>query len=181
MTETNFLVDGQLSKSAYLEGRQCLKRLWLSRHAPELAVADRGRATLAETSIAVTRHARALFPGGVLVGDADHDAGARTRALVGDPAVPAIFDAAFEHDGVRVRIDVLARRADGTWTLAEVKAGTHLRDVHLDDAAIQLYVASGAGVDVAAVELLHVNAEYVRGATLDWAEFFVRTDVTTEA
>ena len=48
-----------------------------------------------------------LFPGGVLVEEKpwEHDAAeARTAALMADRSVPAIFEAAFEHTGVRIRV-----------------------------------------------------------------------------
>jgi hypothetical protein len=56
--------------------------------------------------------AHLLFPGGVLVEEQPWEhasAVARTAALMADPAVPAIFEAAFEHSRVRVRVDVLER------------------------------------------------------------------------
>jgi len=38
---------------------------------------------------------------------------ARTAALIADPSVPLIFEAAFEHVGVRVGVDMLKCLADG--------------------------------------------------------------------
>jgi hypothetical protein len=35
-----------------------------------------------------------------------------------DERVPAIFEGAFEFDGVRVRVDVLERPANGAWGCA---------------------------------------------------------------
>jgi hypothetical protein len=54
--------------------------------------------------------ARLLFPGGFLVEEApwEHAAAvARTASLMADRSVPAIFEAAFEHSGIRARVDVL--------------------------------------------------------------------------
>ena len=36
---------------------------------------------------------------------------ARTAALMADARVPAIFEAAFEYDGIRIRVDVMERLA----------------------------------------------------------------------
>ena len=54
--------------------------------------------------------ARQLFPGGIEVrSDSGLDQAIRaTRELVANPEIPAIFEGAFEHDGVLVRVDVLA-------------------------------------------------------------------------
>jgi hypothetical protein len=41
------------------------------------------------------------------------EAVARTAALMNDERVPAVFEAAFEYDGIRIRVDVVERLADG--------------------------------------------------------------------
>jgi len=46
----------------------------------------------------------------------------RTAALMADRSVPAIFEAAFAHSGVRVRVDVLERLPPGYWGTREVKS-----------------------------------------------------------
>ena len=103
----------------------------------------------------------------------------RTRALLADTAVPAIFEAAFEHDGVRIRVDVLERLPGGRFGLREVKASTEVKAVHVDDCAVQLHVLAGCGLRIGSVELVHVNRAYVRGAgEIDWARLFARSDIT---
>lgn len=104
-----------ISKSRYLAGVQCLKRLYLLVHSPELgggktaadfALMDQGRE--------VGKLARQLFPGGVEVRTGNPEEAIRiTQELVSNPDIPAIFEAAFEHDGVFVRVDILHRRRDG--------------------------------------------------------------------
>ena len=110
-----------LSKSKYIAGLQCPKRLWLAFHAPDLGTApDEAVLARLDEGADVGRAAHALFPGGVLVAQeawAGGEALTRTQALMGDPAVPAIFEAAFQHAGVRVRVDVLERLPDG-WACA---------------------------------------------------------------
>lgn len=170
-----------LTKSKYLAGCQCPKRLWLSIFAPELGANAKASVTaIIDAGSEIGRHAHVLFPGGVLVDDREHDqAVARTHALVADASVPAIFEAAFLHDGVRVRVDVLERLPDGAWGLREVKSGTRVKDIHLDDAAVQRFVLEGAGLAASSVEIVHVDGAYVRGAgAVDWSGFFDRVDVT---
>jgi hypothetical protein len=92
--------------------------------------------------------------------------------------VPAIFEAAFEFDNIRIRVDVLERLAQGSWGLREVKSSSGLKDYYLDDIALQSYVLRGAGVAVSSIELIHVNTDYVRGPSgVDWTSFFRRLDV----
>lgn len=176
-----------LSKSRYLAGRQCSRRVWLACHEPGLAP-DPGPAlqALFDAGHEVGRRAHALFPNGVLVpeGPGEHAAAVqRTRALLEMEAVPALFEAAFEHAGVRIRVDVLERlgrhRGRVRWGLREVKATTDVKDVHLVDCAVQHWVLEGCGLRVGSVELVHLNREYVRGeGEVEWPACFRRRDLT---
>jgi len=103
----------RLSKSRFVAGVQCLKRLYLQVYRPDLAAEpDEGAVAIMEQGQLVGIEAQKAFPGGVLV-DASHDhlgvAIAITRQLVANPDVPAIFEATFEADNVLVRVDVLKR------------------------------------------------------------------------
>jgi predicted RecB family nuclease len=173
-----------LTKSKYLAGRQCARRVWLACHRPGLAAQpDAGKEAIFDQGHAVGRAARALFPGGVLVADEPWEharAMETTRRLLAD-AVPAIFEAAFEHEGVRIRADVLERLPGGHFGLREVKAAARVKREHLDDCALQQYVLEGCGLRIDSVELVHVNRGFVRGAeAIDWREFFTRADLTCE-
>jgi hypothetical protein len=129
----------------------------------------------------IGRRARLLFPGGVAIGAEpwEHSlAVAQTAALMLDDRVPAIFEAAFEHEGIRIRVDVLARLPDGTWGLREVKSGGALKDHYVDDIALQGFVLNAAGVALSSIELIHVNTAYVRGPDgICWREYFARLDL----
>ena len=170
------------TKSRYLAGLQCLRRLWLHVHEPnEYEAPAAGSPT--DIGIEIGRKARLLFPGGVLVEEAawQHaDAVARTAGLMRDRSVPAIFEAAFTHGDIRLRVDVLERRRGG-WGLLEVKGGTGVKDHHLDDIAVQAYVLEAAGVPTRRIDMLHVDNSYVRGGEeIDWPSFFTRVDVKAE-
>jgi len=174
-----------LSKSKYLAGLQCEKRLWLRCRQPALE-AEPGAGTLAvmEMGNEVGERARLLFPGGVLVAE-EHwrheEAMRRTRELLHDPGVPAIFEAAFEHEDVRIRVDALERLGDGRFGLREVKASSAVKGHHLDDLAVQWFVLKGCGLAVDSVELVHVNRRYVRGrGEIDWQRFFTRAERAAE-
>ena len=174
-----------LSKSKYIAGLQCPRRLWLACHEPDLGTpASESLAAVFDQGAEIGRHARDLFPGGVLVDEEAWQHGqatARTRQLMADRNVGAIFEAAFVHAGVRVRVDVLERLGPRTWGLREVKQGASVKDVYLDDAAVQRFVVEGAGVRLRSVEIVHVNRDYVRGDDgIDWRHFFQRAEVNAE-
>ena len=174
-----------LTKSKYLAGLQCEKRVWLQCRRPKLATPpDAATRALFAMGTEVGKHAHRLFPGGVLVreGPAQHArAVGRTQELLADAAVPALFEAAFEHAGVRIRVDVLERLGDGRVGLREVKSSTRLKEEHIDDLAVQRFVLEGSGLDVASTQLIHVNREYTRGeGDIDWARFFERREFGDE-
>ena len=171
-----------LTKSRYMAGLQCLRRLWLQvREAVEQVPPAPG--SPADIGVEIGSKAHRLFPGGALVEEApwEHErAVARTAALMRDPNVPAIFEAALVHGDIRVRVDILERRPDG-WELIEVKSSTSVKEHHLDDVALQAHVMRAAGIAPRAIEVLHVNTAYVRGPDgIDWQHFFVRVDVTED-
>ena len=166
----------RISKSKFVSGVQCLKRLYWQVHQPELAAQpDAAVKAIMEQGQEVGLLAHQLFPGGVDVSyNSGLDVAIRTsRELVGNPEVPAIFEGTFEHGGVLVRVDILQRRRDGRWRLIEVKSATDLKDYYLDDLSIQSHVVSRCGLDLASVCLAHVNRDYVfDGVAIDARRFF---------
>jgi predicted RecB family nuclease len=171
----------KISKSKFCAGVQCLKRLYLQVHSPELAEQpDAAAEAIIEQGHKVGMLARQLFPGGVEVCERSLDQAIRaTRELVADPEIPALFEAAFEHDGVLVRVDVLHRRRDGRWRLVEVKSSTSVKQEHLDDVGIQSRVVSRCGVDLASVCLAHINRNYIfNGGSIDVRRLFKIRNLT---
>ncbi len=170
-----------ISKSKYMAGVQCLKRLYLLVHQPKLTGGmDAADFALMEQGREVGKLARLLFAGGVEVRSGDPEQAIRiTRELIANPEVPAIFEAAFENGGVLVRVDVLQRRRDGRWRLVEVKSTASPKEEHLDDVAIQARVVSRSGLDVASSCLMHVNRNYVfQGGSIDVRRFFKIRNLT---
>jgi len=183
-----------LTKSRYLAGLQCQRRLWLLDRLPR-EEAEPAPGSPLQVGIEIGRKARLLFPGGVLVAQEPwkhEEAVARTAALMRDPSVPAIFEAAFTArpssrlaDGhevassseFRLRVDVLERQEDG-WGLVEVKSGTGVKPHHLEDIVFQSKVLAEARVHVNSITVVHVDNSYIRGAgEIEWTAFFSRVDV----
>jgi predicted RecB family nuclease len=177
-------VSMKISKSKFCAGVQCLKRLYLLVHEPELAAEpDAAAEAITEQGREVGTLARKLFPGGVEIpSDGRLDEAIRaTRELVANSDVPAIFEAAFEHKDVFVRVDILHRRQDQRWRLIEVKSTTDVKDHHLSDVAIQHRVVSRSGIDLAASCLAHVNREYIYdGGAINAHRFFKIRNLTRQ-
>ena len=174
-----------LTKSRYTAGLQCLRRLWLNVHEPTDWKEPESGSTV-DVGLEIGRIAHLLFPGGVLVEEKPWEhagAMARTAALMADRSVPAIFQAAFEHSRVRVRVDVLERLPRGYWGLREVKSSGQVKDHYYDDVAVQVHVLRNTGVRLSSIEILHVNKDYLRGQKEDFLvrDSFSRVDAKTEA
>ncbi len=177
----------RLSKSKYLAGLQCHKRVYLEVRAPELASEpDEQTQAILDMGTAVGELARQRFSGGVLV-EADYrhptEALARTATLLQDQAVPAIFEGAIVFNRVLIRVDILERVEtvpDGrpSWRLIEVKSATKLKDVYVNDVALQAHVLEGAGVPMAGAALMHINTQYLfQGGELDLDQLFTLADM----
>lgn len=167
-----------LSKSRFCSGLQCHRLLWWASHepaAPEL-VPDAALQAVFDQGHEVGALARTYVPGGVLV-DARHDDFdgrlAQTRAAL-DAGARVLYEASFAADRVFVAADILERNADG-WTLIEVKSTSSVKDQHVPDAALQVWVLRGAGVNVTRVELMHLNKACVHP---NLSNLFTRADLT---
>jgi hypothetical protein len=172
-----------ITKSRFVAGVQCLKRLYFMVHSPELAVQpDESGQAIIDQGREVGLLAQEMFPGGVAVESRDREQAIRmTRELIANREVPAIFEGAFEHRDVFARVDILQRRRDQRWRLIEVKSTTDVKDHHIGDVAIQHRVVSRSGVDLAASCLAHVNRTYVyEGGTIDAHRFFKIRNLTRQ-
>jgi predicted RecB family nuclease len=168
-----------------MAGWQCLKRLYLQIHEPELAgETDEATQAIIEQGAEVGRLAREVFPGGALIEAHPFDldkAITQTSMLVAESEVPAIFEATFSHGEVLVRVDIFQRLPMGNrWKLIEVKSTTSVKTHHWPEVAIQRFVLEGLGFQVVPC-LMHLNREYVYdGRRYELERLFTIEDLTKE-
>jgi CRISPR/Cas system-associated exonuclease Cas4 (RecB family) len=181
----------RLSKSRFISGLQCERRLWMLVNRPQ----DKREPTLAEArrmkfGTEFGRLVTRLFPGGVEI-SADYrhpqEALDETAELL-DGDAPALFEAAFLHHEVLIRADILKRSETEAraWQLIEVKSASNSAGSessrksklkkHISDMAIQLYVLEGAGIAVESISLAWVNSGYRRRGELDWNQLVAIED-----
>ena len=173
-----------LSKSRLIAGLQCLKRLCLEVHQPELAgEPDEQSMAVFEQGYEVGRWAQKRFPGGMLIEAGPEEmakALKQTQQAMEDKHCPAIFEATFTYDNVLARVDILARLSRNKWRLIEVKPSTSVKDYHPYDVAIQRLILEGLGIKVVPC-LMHLNREYVYdGKQYDLEKLFIIEDFTGE-
>jgi len=151
-----------LSKSRFMAGMQCPKRLYLTIHPPEMPEEDdSGDSLPILNGYAVGEMACKLYPGTMVEYDQGLSAAIKeTTRLVADKSIHRIQEATFSYDNILVRVDLLERTETG-WLLTEVKAATSVKDYYLDDAAVQAWVLQGCGLKLASVRLMHVNNQFV--------------------
>ncbi len=173
-----------LSKTRFIAANQCQLRLWNQCYRPELATPpDPDTQARMDAGREVGQLARNRFPG-VLV-EADHrhpkDALAETARLLADPAVQAIHEAAFLHDGALIRVDSLVRQGDA-WDVVETKSVVERKDVHVLDGCFQHWIVSKAGLKARKAFVMVLDREYrYPGGELDLERLFLLEDVTDRA
>lgn len=174
----------KLSKSRIQSGRQCQKRLWLEIHQPKDSNWSFSAQARMDEGTDFGVLAQELLGGGVLVA-ADHrhvnEALAETVNLLNQSIdeVAMIFEPAFSHEGVRVRVDAYKRHSDGD-TLIEVKSTAGVKTEHIWDCAIQTWVARGSGRNVSRVMLGHADTSFVYSREGDYQGLLKLADITAD-
>lgn len=175
----------KLSKSRYIAGLQCELKLWNLWYAPQLASpASPALEERVEIGRAVGLLATQRHPGGRSIaprGRQHSIAVQHTRLAMAQPGIPALFEAAFTHKDVRVRVDILERAGPSSWDLLEVKSASKVKDINVDDVAVQYWVLTGAGVPIERAGVLTLDRDYVyAGGAYDTQRLFVFHDLTED-
>jgi CRISPR/Cas system-associated exonuclease Cas4 (RecB family) len=169
----------RLSKSKLVAYKQCPKRLWLQTFRRELAQQSEAVENRMAQGNLVGAAAQRLYPEGRLIAHVKDLKAAlsETSEALAQPGDITLFEPALRSADVLVRADVLIRRV-GRYRMIEVKASTKVKDSHLTDAAIQTWVARGAGLDVERVELAHIDNKFVYPGDGDYRGLFAHADMT---
>lgn len=169
-----------LSKSRYIRGLQCHKSLWFYTHRKKLRKESDAAKAAFQQGNEVGECARDIFPSGTFIEFKNVPFNVQIsetqKAL---KTAKVIYEATFSYGGVLVRADIM-RKVGRSWELYEVKASNEMKDVHLDDIAVQYYVISGSGVKVSKAFVTHLNKDYVRKGELDVQALFLSEDITAD-
>ncbi|EAJ5677268.1 DUF2779 domain-containing protein [Campylobacter lari] len=167
------------SKSRYTRGTQCAKSLWLKTYKDEVLSTPENTSDKFKTGNKVGELACELFPNGVKIefeGSSFDEKYEQTKKLL-ENNQEVIYEATFCYDGILIMIDILQNTKDGM-IINEVKSSTSLKDVYIDDCALQYYVLSNLNYKIKQVNLIHLNNEYYRGDFLDINQLFKFNDIT---
>lgn len=174
----------KLSKSQYMRGLQCLKRLWLYNHRKDLQdPASPALQMIFDQGHAVGELAWQAFPGGKLIEAAYNqipEALSATQEALRSGA-KILYEAAFIAGDILVRPDILTRNPNGSWDMLEVKSATQADEVYVEDVAVQKFVLEQAGLKIRKARLVLVDSSYIRKGPIDPPAFFRLEDLTKEA
>lgn len=167
-----------LSKSKYMAGLNCSRKLWLKIWQPELQAQPEGMtALIMEQGSRFGELAQQLYVDAVLI-DIDvrnlMQAEVDTRAAI-EAGAHTVLEATFRAGQYRVSTDVVQRLDDGSWHLIEVKSSTALKAEHIPDLAFQRYVMERAAYRVSRCSVLHANTA---AQSADISSLFTEVDVT---
>jgi hypothetical protein len=130
----------------------------------------------------VERVARQMFPGGVPIDSEDPvEATRATERAIAAGARTVFAASVLSPSGLHARADVLTRHPSGSgWRLVDIKASTSTDVETRLDVTFQRLAFSGAGYDLRAVDVMHLDKHYRRNGRLDPNRLF-RVDDTVMA
>lgn len=167
-----------LTKSRFLAGLQCQKRLWFEIHQPLTTEVD--ATTAIRQGRSFDQAVQGLQSGMVIPRVRGLPAAiAETKKVLRSPkTVPAVlYQPAFRADDLAVIVDIL-RRSGSTFELIEVKASSAVKETHIPDAAFQALVLQRAKIPLGRVFVGHVNNQFVLQRVGDYAGILTEVDVT---
>ena len=130
-----------LSKSKYISGLQCTKRLWLELHDPDKAPPiSEVQQRLFDQGKEVGELAQTHFPGGLLI-ESEYFNLTRRRKLTMDAiesGESVLFEGTFFYDDIFVLSDILTKNDDGSWDIITILNAPYLlrlcpSNLHLRD------------------------------------------------
>jgi hypothetical protein len=172
----------QLSKSTFMYGCQCSKRLYLHKKHKHLSnPEDEKQEAVFTSGTDAGLLAQQLFPNGIDASPPDAFqyalAAKNTQLYLNTHFV--IYEATFIHQGVMCAIDILVRKGN-QWYAFEVKGTNSVKSQHITDGALQYAVITGSGLDLTDFSIVHFNKEYVRIGDLNVQELFSTTSILKE-
>lgn len=170
-----------ITKSELLSGIRCPRQLWLRTYQANLAKQSSTSELAMAAGTELGNIARRKYEEGVLVEHVEQPNLAiinTSRLLSGKKAVP-LFEATFVHGGILVRTDILVPASIG-WRMVEVKSSGSVKDSHLIDCVVKLWVLEGAGISVSKVCLAHVDGSFEYAGIGNYAGLLVEEDVSNK-
>jgi hypothetical protein len=167
-----------LTKSRFLAGQQCAKRLWFEVHQPPEERSVDGVPLI--NGRAVDQMVRRLRPGVVVsVAEGIDAAVVETGRILAAGAPDVLYQGAFREGPLAVITDVI-RRVHAASELVEVKAATEITPENIWDVAFQTLVLERAGFTVSRTLLGYIDKRFVLRRLGEYHGLLVEQDVTAQ-
>jgi hypothetical protein len=169
-----------LSKSKYLAGLQCAKYLWMQLHEPaRIPETDAITQYVFEQGHLVGEYAKKLFPDGIDIPRDDFMENiAATKKLLAERK--PLFEAGILSGRIYCRVDILNPVNEDEWDIIEIKSGTSVKEVYIDDVSFQKYCCEKAGLQIRNCKLGFINKQYVKNGEIDPKELFILEDISAQ-
>ena len=171
-----------LSKSRFLSGTQCDKKLWFDFYRKDLKLpTDNHTQAVFDLGHRIGILAQEMFPHGKDATPEDYfdlkPSIENTKNWISEKA-ETIYEATFSAKNAFCMLDILHRKGDEVWAI-EVKNSTTVKAYHYTDASLQYFVMKNAGYPPDRFFMMHINNQYVRQGEIT-SEIFTLTDITAE-
>jgi hypothetical protein len=161
-----------LTKTKIKSGLQCHKKLWYDLNDP-----IKEKNFIFSIGNRFGEHIKSHYGEGLdLTGQFGSDVESLTRNAMLDPNVKVIYEAAFIFSQTQVRVDVLIRNGK-KWELIEIKSSISLKDEHIKDAAIQVYVITNSNVLLSDVRIAHINKNFCYAGNDEYSNLILEIDI----
>ncbi len=170
-----------LSKSRFVSGNQCEKKLFFDIYRKDLkpAITPEQQKKF-DTGHLLGHLAQSVFPRGIDATEGINGnwslAIERTKTLI-ENKCKTIYEATFSTSNSFAALDILHQTEGELWAI-EVKSSASVKEYHLIDAAFQLYVMNQVGVYPDKFYLMHINSQYVKSGEINASELFHLEEIT---
>lgn len=171
-----------LSKSRFVSGIQCDKKIWFDFYRKDLKLpTDDQTQTVFDLGHRIGILAQEMFPNGK---DATPENYSDLKPSIENSKkwisekVETIYEATFSAKNAFCMLDILHRNGDEVWAI-EVKSSTSVKDYHFTDASLQYFVMKNAGFAPDRFFMMYINNQYVKQGELT-SEIFTLTDITEQ-
>ena len=169
-----------ISKEVLINFLRCPKRAWLAAYGHVELSRSIGTDALLEQGMQVHDVARTAFTGAkrIASGKLSESAVKITNDFViGSDGV--VLNSEFVSGILSARIDVL-EKVGNNFKIIDIRSSSSVKDVYLNDCAVQFVCATDNGLNVESVEIFHPNTKIARTENGNGLEVFVKKDVTIE-
>ena len=171
-----------LSKSRFVSGVQCSKKLFLELNRKELKPAiTASQQAIFDQGHVIGKMAQERYPNGIdLTSQTHYDYADAIDNTIAEmlKKTSTLYEAAFYYDEVLSVLDILEHDANGDIHAIEVKSSSKIEDYYITDAALQYWVMSNAGHAPKRFSLMHINKLYVKNGAINLDDFFTLHDIT---